>query len=89
MKVTNHPPILDRASAAGHHPLRAGRNGRQGEPANVQGMSTEQIQRLVQDLEMHRIELEMQNEELRRAQVELPRPGTFTPISTTSPRSVT
>ncbi len=34
-------------------------------------MAVKDIERVVQELEVHRIELEMQNEELRRAQVEL------------------
>jgi PAS domain S-box-containing protein len=38
---------------------------------DVQDMTSEEVQRLVQELRIHQIELELQNEELRHAQVEL------------------
>src|SRR5260370_40901536 len=34
-------------------------------------MPTDDVQKLVNELEVHQVELEMQNDELRRAQVEL------------------
>ena len=45
--------------------------GREREPADVPDMSTDELRTLVHDLQTHRIELEMQNEELRRTQEEL------------------
>jgi PAS domain S-box-containing protein len=38
---------------------------------NIEARSPEEIQRMFQELRVHQIELEMQNEELRRAQAEL------------------
>src|SRR5262245_28300398 len=40
-------------------------------PADIKGMTGENVQRLVQDLRVHQIELELQNEELLRIQAEL------------------
>ncbi len=45
--------------------------GRERAPADVPDMSTDELRTLVHDLQTHRIELEMQNEELRRIQKEL------------------
>lgn len=43
----------------------------QGRPPNLAGLSPGDIQRLIYDLQVHQIELQLQNEELQRTQVEL------------------
>src|SRR5512134_3563941 len=43
----------------------------QGQPANLADLSAADIQALIHNLQVHHLELELQNEELRRAQLEL------------------
>jgi PAS domain S-box-containing protein len=40
-------------------------------PTDIAGMTSNEVQRLIHELQIHQIELELQNEELRQAQVEL------------------
>ena len=57
----SQPTLLKRAEI---QPRRAG-------PENVENLSLAAMQRMMHDLHSHQIELEMQNEELRRTQLEL------------------
>jgi PAS domain S-box-containing protein len=41
------------------------------DPKDFQSLPPEEVQKLIHELNVHRIELEMQNEELRRAQIEI------------------
>jgi PAS domain S-box-containing protein len=50
---------------------RAEATSRAGEPPSPESLSPEEARRTLQELWVHQIELQMQNEELRRAQVEL------------------
>jgi PAS domain S-box-containing protein len=43
----------------------------QGQPVNLAGLSAADIQALLHNLQVHQLELELQNEELRRAQLDL------------------
>ena len=71
-------PLRQRAEAA----VRASRT-------DIARMSPKEKQRLVHELQVHQIELEIQNEELRRVQGNWPSRATASIISTTSRPSVT
>jgi PAS domain S-box-containing protein len=59
-----HPPKPDQLRARAEELLRARRD-------EIQDIPVDDIKELIHELQVHQIELEMQNEELRRTQIEL------------------
>ena len=69
-------------------PLRQQAEERVSKPrTDVAKLSNGEIERLVYDMEVHKEELEIQNEELRQVQIQLQLRSTGTPVFTILPRS--
>ena len=62
------PPSTDQEQALRQCAEEVARERASSSPKDVEAMSPEEVKRMLHELRVHQIELEMQNEELRRTQ---------------------